>query len=63
MGKGKTIVFIIGFAVVAIIGFIIIPPFIKNMSNKMYKSSAKKNKIDFDDLGPEIVRKNNKEEN
>ena len=45
----------VGGAALTVAGFIIIPPLKEKYSNKMYKSSLKKEKIDFDSMGPEIV--------
>ena len=44
-------------------GIIIIPRLMRKYSNKVYKESVKKDEIDFDNLGPEIVRKENNENN
>lgn len=38
-----------------LVGFIIVPPFIKKYGNKVYKKSLYTDDIDFDDMGPEIV--------
>lgn len=37
-------------------GFIAIPQLVKKYSNKMYKDSLSKEKIDFENLGPVIVK-------
>lgn len=47
----------IGSLVLVAIGFTVIPFFIDKYGNKIYKSSLKRDIIDFDDLGPEIVKK------
>lgn len=47
----------IGSFVLVAIGFTVIPFFIDKYGNKIYKSSLKRDVIDFDDLGPEIVKK------
>lgn len=46
---------IIGGAVLTAASLIIIPPIIEKYSSKLYKESLKKEPIDFDNLGPEIV--------
>ena len=46
-----------GTAALTIAGAIIIPPLLRKYGNKLYKSSIKNEEIDFDNLGPEIVRK------
>lgn len=62
MSTEKTIYWIIGIAAVTVIGFLVIPPLMKKYSNKIYKSSLKKGEIDFDNMGPEIVKKEKSEE-
>lgn len=49
-------------AAVTVIGFLVIPPLMKKYSNKLYKSSLKKDEIDFDKMGPEIVKKDEAKE-
>lgn len=58
---GKALMFIGGVAL-TIAGFIVIPPIIDKYANKVCKASLKKEKIDFDNMGPEIVLKKKKEE-
>jgi len=38
-------------------GFIVIPPLLKKLTNKAVKIISSSKDIDFDSLGPEIVRK------
>lgn len=57
MSTEKTVYWIIGIAAVTVIGFLVIPPLMKKYSNKLYKSSLKKDKIDFENMEPEIVKK------
>ena len=47
----------IGSSVLVVIGFTMIPYIINKYGNKIYKSSLKRDVIDFDNLGPEIIRK------
>ncbi len=54
MGK-ITMWFVGGISVV--IGFMIIMPLIRMLSNKIYKLSLKKNGVDLDNYEPEIIRK------
>ena len=56
----KFFVFVGGVAL-AVAGFIAIPQLLKKYSNKMYKFSLKKEKIDFESMGPEIVPHDKKE--
>ena len=54
----KKIMLCFAAAVVTIaFGVIIIPPIISKYGNKLYKSSLSTEKINFDDLGPEVVKK------
>lgn len=46
---------VVGVVSLTIAGFIVISPLIEKYSNKMYKNSLKKEEIDFDNMGPEIV--------
>ncbi len=62
MDNDKTIWWVIGFIAVTVIGFLVIPPLIKKYGNKIYRSSLKKEVIDFDNMGPEIVKKDKGEE-
>ena len=53
----KKILMFLGAAALMVVGFIVIPPFIDKCANKLYKASLKKEEIDFDDMGPEIILK------
>lgn len=57
MDSNKTIWWVLGLIALAAVGFIVIPPLMKKYSNKLYKKSLKEDEIDFDNLGPEIVKK------
>lgn len=56
MSKGK-IIYWFGLATVTTIGFLVIPSLMKKYSNKLYKFSLKKDKIDFENMGPEVLKK------
>lgn len=58
----STALVVAGSAAFTVVGVVVIPPLLKKYSNKLYKFSVKKNEIDFDNLGPEIVRKEETEE-
>lgn len=58
----KTVYWILGVAAITAIGFLVIPPLMKKYSNKLYKSSLKKDEIDIDSMGPEIVKKDETKE-
>lgn len=57
----NTWVFVIESIALTIAGFMIIPPILEKCANKAYKASLKKERIDFDDMGPEIVEKKSEE--
>ena len=57
MSIRKTIYWIIGTVAVTTVGFLVIPPLMKKYSNKLYKFSLKKDNIDFENMGPEVVEK------
>lgn len=50
----KFLMFFCGIVLTAF-SFILIPPLMEKCHSKMYKSSLKKEEIDFDSMGPEIV--------
>lgn len=56
MNSNKTILWMVGFMALVAVGIFVIPPLMKKYSNKLYKKSLKKDEIDFDNLGPEIVK-------
>lgn len=55
--KASKVLMFAGGAVLTVVGFMVIPPLIEKYSNKIYKAALKKEEIDFDSMGPEIVRK------
>ena len=38
-------------------GFMVIPSLIDRYANKLYKASLKRDEIDWDNMGPEIIKK------
>ena len=54
----KSTLFIIGGVTLTAVSVITLQPLIKKYGDKLYKESLKKEKIDFDNLGPEIVKTN-----
>lgn len=52
---GGTILLVAAGAALTVAGFIVIPPLIQKYGNKAYKASLKREVIDFDNMGPEIV--------
>lgn len=61
-GKGKKTLIIAGGIVLTAVGFIVIPHLLDKYANKAYKFSLKKEEIDFDNMGPEIVPSKAKED-
>lgn len=59
---GRKILLFAGGVALTVVGFIVISPFLKKYGNKLYKKSLKNDNIDFDNMGPEIVGKETKEE-
>ena len=62
MSTEKTAYWIIGITAVTMVGLLVIPPLMKKYGNKLYKASLKKDDIDFENLGPEIIKKEDLEE-
>lgn len=57
----EKILILLGAAALMVVGFMVIPPLIDKWSKKVYKASLKNEEIDFDDMGPEIVPKDEEE--
>ena len=60
--KGKKALIIAGGIALTAVSFIVIPPLLDKYANKAYKFSLKKEEIDFDNMGPEIVPSKEKED-
>ena len=59
---GGTIFLVAAGASLTVVGFMFIPPLIQKYGNKAYKASLKREVIDFDNMGPEIVPNDTTEE-
>ena len=59
----SAVIAVTGAVGLTVVGIVVIPPFLRKYSNKLYKFSTKNSEIDFDNLGPEIVRKEEMEDN
>lgn len=59
---GGTILLVAAGTALTVAGFIFIPPLIEKYGNKAYKASLKREAIDFDNMGPEIVPNETTEE-
>lgn len=55
--RKRKVLWCVGSVFLTVIGFVVIPVIISRYGNKVYKSSLKREQINFDDLGPEIVKK------
>ncbi len=55
-----TALIVAGGILITVAGFVVVPSLSRTCSNKLYKMSIKKDKIDIENLGPEIVRKDDK---
>lgn len=60
MKSKKTIFLAAGFVALTAVGFIVIPPLVKKYSSELYKASAKVSEKEIENLGPEIVKKEEK---
>lgn len=58
----KALAMIAGGVILTGIGVLVIPPILKKTSSKVYKKSLENEEIDFDDMGPEIVPKEQNQE-
>ena len=57
MNSKRTAWIILGALAITAIGINVIPPLLRKYSNRVYKASSSKEEIDFCELGPEIVKK------
>lgn len=57
MSVKKGVLLAIGVLTLTAVGFIILPPLLRDFSSSLYKATGTKKGIDFESLGPEIVRK------
>ena len=62
MKSDKSFWRIIGVLAAVAVSFLVIVPLVQKFSDKLYKKCERKKEIDFDNLGPEVVRKNEYEE-
>ena len=51
-----------GGVVLTAVGFVVIPPIVSSLSRKVYKAGTGTSDIDFNNMGPEIVRKSEAQE-
>ena len=59
---GATILLVAAGTALTVAGCIAIPPLIQKYGKKAYKASLKREVIDFDNMGPEIVHNDTTEE-
>lgn len=53
----KKLPLIIGGVALTAVAFVVVPPIINKVSRKVYRAQNDTSDIDFDNLGPEVVRK------
>lgn len=53
--KKKRMTYVAVASTLTVAGFIVMPRLIKKYGNKIYKESLEKEKINFDDMGPEVI--------
>ena len=56
MRSKNTAFLVLGTCAIVTIGFFVVPPITKKVSTKIYKVNLKTEEIDFNNLGPEIVK-------
>ena len=61
MSENKNLIFVIIAIALVVLGFLFVPKIINKLSNLFYKKIDRK-EINFDSLGPEIVRKDKEKE-
>ena len=59
--KKKTL-WVVGGIAMTVAACVITPRLVKTLGNKIYQAESKKEEIDFDSMGPEIVRREDIEE-
>ena len=62
MNRKKKICRAIGIVAITAVGIIVIPPIIEELTNRFYKCSVKNEIVDYDNMGPEIIKKENIDE-
>lgn len=55
--KSKKILFCISGLFLTTLGFLLVPAILNKYSNELYKSKLKNEKIDIENMGPEIIKK------
>lgn len=60
--KAKKICWIVGSIALTAVGFSVVPRLIDKYGNKMYKKSITDTEININDMAPEIVKKETKNE-
>ena len=61
-GKKRRTLWIVGSIALTAVGFIVIPPLLNKVGSKVYQNSIHAEEIDIDTMGPEIVKKEETEE-
>ena len=61
-GWKRNLVLVTGSVALTVVGVVVVPPILNRLSRKAYKESVNTSSIDFEDMGPEIVRKESAKE-
>ena len=56
-GWKRNLAMMAGGVALTAVSFVVVPPILNRLSRKVYKASVDTSDIDFEDMGPEIVRK------
>lgn len=56
-GWKRNLIFVVGSVALTAVSVVVVPPILDRLSRKAYKASVDTSDIDFNDMGPEIVRK------
>lgn len=57
MKSRTTVYWVLGTCAFAAVGLFVVPQITMKISAKMYKANIQKEEVDFNNLGPEIVKK------
>lgn len=61
-GKKRRVLWFVGSIALTAVGFIVIPPLLNKVGSKAYQNSIHTEEIDINTMGPEIVKKEETEE-
>lgn len=61
--KKSKLPLIVGGIALTAVAFVVVPPIINEVSRKVYRKTSDTSDIDFDEMGPEVVRKADETDN